>query len=70
MHVQDHGGGVLDVLLHEVGEPGHGGTVNHSVVGRPAHIHDMCFNQVVLIVKSWYFSYPTDGSYGNLKNIN
>lgn len=49
--IQDHAGRVLQVGLPQVGEPTHGGSVDDSVICRPAYIHDMCFHHLVLFVK-------------------
>lgn len=50
--IQDHGGRVLQVRYPQVGEATHGGSIDDSVVGRPADIHDVCFHYLILVVEA------------------
>ena len=51
--IQDHGRWVLQVLPPQVGEPAHGGSVDDPVVGRPADVQNVSFNQLSVGVEPW-----------------
>ncbi len=49
--IQDHGSGVFQVRYPQVGETTHGGSVDDPVVGGPAHVHDVRFHYLALVVE-------------------
>ena len=55
LEVQQHGGGVLQRLLPQIAEPGHGGAIYDPVVRRPAHVHHQRFHEIVLFIESRQF---------------
>ena len=50
--VDEHGGGVLEVALPPVAEPGHGGAVDDPVVGGPRDVHYVGANHVAFVVEA------------------
>ena len=67
--VKHHFGRVLDVVLHEVGEPGDGGAVEDPVVGGPADVDHLGFDDLPGGVEAGQRLDFAQSSDGNLRNI-
>lgn len=66
LQIQDHGAGILQVGLPQVGEPGHGRSVDDAMIGGPAHLHDGRPDHVPLAAEAGQDLDSSDGSYSHL----
>ena len=65
--VKHHFGWVLDVVFHQVWEPGDGGAVEHAVVGWPTNVDQLRLHNVSSLVESRQGLNLAQSSNGNLK---